>query len=122
MNFNILIIFGIITVVRLLLDEETTNSNTQNVHKEPFSRNTLRNNGKMRRIHFPNYYLDEFKIENNHLEFYLHSLDLKTLNPRNIKKLYKVYTNEKDLTLEDDIANAAIVYLNDRVDYLCYYN
>lgn len=120
MNSLIFLIFYI--VIRLAMKdwEESLYKPTpkRNNTAEPFSKNALKNNGRMRRFSYPVCYVNDIKIETKHIEFYMKHFNMNSLNINYINELHKVYINEDGCSENESISAAAIVYLSDRVNYI----
>ena len=120
MNSLIFLIFYILLRMAMKDWEESLNNpmRKRNNTTEPFSKNTLKNNGRMRRFSYPACYVNDINIETKHIEFYMKHFNMNSLNINYINELHKVYINEYDCSENESISAAAIVYLSDRVNYI----
>ena len=118
MNSLIFLIFYIVLRMAMKDWEESLNNSTpkRNNTTEPFSKNNLKNNGRMRRFSYPECYVNDIKIQSKHIEFYMWHFKMNNLNIHYINELHKVYISEDESN--ENISTAGIIYLIERVNYV----
>ena len=124
MNSVIFLIFYIVLRVAMKDWEESLYKPTskRNNTAEPFSKNTLKNNGKMRRFSYPECFVNDIKIETKHIEFYMKHFKMNSLNIYFINELQNIYIYDDECNENEGISTAAIVYLSDRVNFIEFLN